>query len=234
MCTVTVVPYDDGFRLVCNRDERLDRPAAIPPMDVIRQRTAIYPQDPLGGGTWIGINDAGLAVALLNMNIDAAQPGDERPLRSRGLIIPRLLDARATAEAVDMAADLNPAQCKPFRLLVLQRMTAALMTSDGLTLSLQTPSLSQPLMLTSSSLGDALVEPPRRRLFEQLMMNNGRGWLHAQADFHDHQWPLRPDLSVRMQRPDVRTVSRTIVNVTGRGIDLHYTALAERPAGGTA
>ena len=215
MCTVTVVPYDDGFRLVCNRDERLDRPAAIPPMDyVIRQRTAIYPQDPLGGGTWIGINDAGLAAALLNRNINAAQPGDDRPLRSRGLIIPRLLDASATAEAVDMAAELNPALFKPFRLLVLQRMTAALLTSDGLTLSLETPSLSQPLMLTSSSLGDALVEPPRRRLFEQLMMKNDSGWLRAQADFHDHQWPLRPDLSVRMQRPDARTVSRTVVNVT--------------------
>ena len=132
MCTVTVVPYDDGLRLVCNRDERLDRPAAIPPMDyVIRQRTAIYPRDPLGGGTWIGINDAGLAVALLNRNVDAAQPGDDRPFRSRGLIIPRLLDASATAEAVDMAAGLNPALFKPFRLLVLQPMTAVLLTSDG-------------------------------------------------------------------------------------------------------
>ena len=125
MCTVTIVPYDDGFRLVCNRDERRDRPAAMPPMDRrIRHRTAIYPQDPLGGGTWVGINDAGLAAALLNRNIDAAAPGDDRPLRSRGLIIPRLLDASATAEAVDMAADLNPAHFKPFRLVVLQRMAA--------------------------------------------------------------------------------------------------------------
>ena len=62
------------------------------------------------------------------------------------------------------------------------------------------------------------------------------GWLHAQADFHDHQWPLRPHLSVRMQRPDARTVSRTVVNVTGRGIELGYTALSssERRAGGAA
>ena len=119
MCTVTIVPYDDGFRLVCNRDERRDRPAAIPPMDRrLPHRTAIYPQDPLGGGTWVGANDAGLVAALLNRSVNAGAPGGERPLRSRGLIIPPLLDASSVTEAVDMAADLDPAQFNPFRLVV--------------------------------------------------------------------------------------------------------------------
>ena len=158
MCTVTIVPYDDGFRLMCNRDERRDRPVAIPPIDRrLPHRTAIYPQDPLGGGTWVGVNDAGLAAALLNRSVNAAAPGGARPLRSRGLIIPPLLDASSVTEAADIAADLDPALFNPFRVVVLQRMVAWLLTSDGVTLSVEAPDVTRPLMLTSSSLGDALV-----------------------------------------------------------------------------
>src|SRR6185295_4903314 len=106
-------------------DERRDRPAAIPPMKrLLSHRTAIYPQDPLGGGTWIGSNDVGLAAALLNRRVNAGAPVNERPLRSRGLIIPPLLDASSVTEAVDMAADLDPARFNPFRLIVVERMVA--------------------------------------------------------------------------------------------------------------
>ena len=234
MCTVTIVPYDDGFRLVCNRDERCDRPAAIPPRArLLRRRTAIYPQDPLGGGTWVGANDSGLVAALLNRSVDAGTPSGERPFRSRGLIIPQLLDAGSVTEAVDMAADLDPARFNPFRLLVLQRMVVCVLTSDGLTLSVETPGETRPLMLTSSSLGDGVVFAPRRRLFEQLVMQRDDAWLQGQADFHDHQWPLRPEVSVRMERSDARTVSRTIIDVTSRAIELDYHPLdvRERRAG---
>ena len=223
MCTVTIVPYDDGFRLVCNRDERRDRPAAIPPMNRRQShRTAIYPQDPLGRGTWVGGNDAGLVAALLNRSINAGAPGGKGPLRSRGLIIPELLDASSVAEAVDMAADLNPAQFNPFRLVVAERMVACVLTSDGLTLSVETPAVTRPLMLTSSSLGDDLVFAPRQLLFEELVMQHDGAWLERQAEFHDHQWPTHPEISVRMERADARTVSRTVVNVISRGMELDY------------
>ena len=223
MCTVTIVPDDDGFRLMCNRDERRDRPVAIPPIDRrLPHRTAIYPQDPLGGGTWVGVNDAGLAAALLNRSVNAGVPAGERPLRSRGLIIPPLLDASSVTEAAEMAADLDPRLFNPFRVVVLQRMVAWLLTSDGVTLSVEAPDVTRPLMLTSSSLGDALVFASRHRLFEQLVMQHDGSWLQGQADFHDHQWPSRPEISVRMERPDARTVSRTTVDVTSRGIELDY------------
>jgi hypothetical protein len=229
MCTITIVPYDDGFRLVCNRDERRDRPAAIPPMiRRLSNRTAIYPQDPLGGGTWVGGNDAGLVAALLNRNTNDGAPGGKGPFRSRGLIIPALLDASSVAEAVDMAADLDPLRFNPFRLVVAERMTACLLTSDGLTLSVEKPAVTQPLMLTSSSLGDGLVFAPRQGLFDELVMPHDDTWLERQAQFHDHQWPSHPEISVRMERADARTVSRTVVNVTSRGIELDYHALDGR------
>ena len=227
MCTVTIVPNDDGIRLVCNRDERRDRPAAIRPMNrLLPHRTAIYPQDPLGGGTWVGGNDAGLVAALLNRSVNAGVPVGERPLRSRGLIIPLLLDAGSVTEAVDMAADLYPARFNPFRLVVLQGMVGCVLTSDGLRLSVETRAVTRPQMLTSSSLGDGLVFAPRQQLFERLMQRDG-AWLQGQAEFHDHQWASHPEISVRMERADARTVSRTIIDVTSRGIELDYHPIEE-------
>lgn len=232
MCTVSVIPHGNGFRLACNRDERRDRPAATPPtVHRLHHRTAIYPVDPVGGGTWVGVNDAGLAAALLNRTIDPTASPSQQRARSRGLIIPSLLGCRSLIDALDIAAGLNPAHFGHFRLILLQRMAAAVLTSDELTLSVKTMSVSRPLMLTSSSLGDAVVEGPRRRLFERLLLKSHGACLPAQTRFHAHQWPSRTAISVAMERPDARTVSRTFINVTSDTIELRYDPLGSaKPA----
>jgi len=227
MCTVTIVPYDDGFRLVCNRDERRDRPAARPPArHRLRHTMAIFPVDPAGGGTWVGVNGAGVVAAVLNRHTESCAPGRNRSLWSRGLIIPRLLDSGSWVDALDMAAKLDPAHFDLFRLVLAQRMVAAVVTSDGRALSVRTMGISRPLMLTSSSLGDAVVEAPRRRLFDRLVGTNEREGLCTQARFHAHQWRSRPDISVNMERRDARTVSRTVIDVTSRVVGLCYESLA--------
>ena len=231
MCTVTIVPYDDGFRLACNRDERRDRAAATPPnVHRLEHRIAVFPLDPVGGGTWVGVNDAGLAAVLLNRRIKSTAPTANRPLRSRGLIIPTLLDCGSVPDALEIAARLDPAHFDLFRLVVVHGMVAAVLASDGRTVSVETLGVSRPLMLTSSSLGDDLVEGPRRRLFERLVVKSDGAWLRAQARFHTHQWPSRPHVSVRMERPDARTVSRTQIDVTSRGSELCYDPLGSDEA----
>jgi len=226
MCTVTIVPYDDGFRLVCNRDERRDRPAARPPArHRLRHSLAIFPMDPAGGGTWVGVNGAGVVAAVLNRHTESCAPGRNRPLWSRGLIIPRLLDSGSWVDALDMAAELDPAHFDLFRLVFAQRMVAAVVTSDGRALSVRTMGISGPLMLTSSSLGDVVVEAPRRRLFDRLVGTNEREWLRTQARYHAHQWRSRPDISVNMARRDARTVSRTVIDVTSQVVGLCYESL---------
>jgi uncharacterized protein with NRDE domain len=226
MCTVTIVPYDDGFRLVCNRDERRDRAAATPPnVRRLEHRTAVFPVDPVSGGTWVGMNDTGLAAALLNRTIDSAAPTSSRPPRSRGLIIPTLLDCGSVPEALDIGASVDPAHFDPFRLVLVQRMVAAVLTSDGLTLAVEIMGVSRPLMVTSSSLGDAVVEGPRRRLFERLVLKNEGTWLAAQTRFHAHQWRSRAEISVKMERHTARTVSRTCISVTSHTSELCYDPL---------
>jgi Transport and Golgi organisation 2 len=227
MCTVSIVPHDDGYRLVCNRDERRDRPTAIPPTVRLLQRvSATYPQDTGEGGTWVGVNEAGLAAALLNRSAGDIGAGQPRRLRSRGFIIPQLLNSRSLADALDMARCLTPPQFDPFRVVLAERMTAGIVTSDGVSLSVETMHVKRPQMLTSSGLGDGVVEAPRRELFERLVLGrHERLWPHAQDRFHAHQWPSRADISVLMERSDARTVSRTTIVVTSRLIWLDYAPL---------
>jgi len=80
-------------------------------------------------------------------------------------------------------------------------------------------------MFTSSSLGDALVEPPRTRLFEQLVLADD-DWLRGQIRFHRHRWVRRPEISIDMAREDATTVSRTTIDVTSTTIELEYEPLA--------
>ena len=236
MCTVTVVPSRDGFRLGCNRDEQRDRVAALPPaVHTLRHRTAILPVDPAGQGTWVGVNGAGVAAALLNRTIDSTAPIDKGSLCSRGLIIPRLLDSASLKDALDISAALDPRDFDRFRLVVVQNTAVAIVTSDGVALSIELTKLSRPIMLTSSSLGDALVEGPRRRLFDQVFAGEERSWVRAQSRFHDHQWPSRRDISVKMDRADATTVSHTVVNVSSGAIELRYRALeSAKPVAVTA
>ena len=226
MCTVTIVPVGNGFRLGCNRDERRDRAPALPPaVHGLSHRTAIFPVDPAGPGTWVGVNDTRLAAALLNRSTDSTAPLGRTRRCSRGLIIPYLLECASLAEALHRSAAVDPSDFDRFRLAMVQRGTVATLTSDGAELAVEVTDLARPMMLTSSSLGDELVERPRRRLFERIFAGEECSWVQAQNLFHRHQWQSRPGISVRMERADAKTVSQTFVSVTGSAIELRYRAL---------
>jgi hypothetical protein len=183
----------------------------------------------------VGVGEVGLAAALLNRTAGPIPAGESRPLRSRGLIVPQLLNSRSVTEALETARSLSPTQFNPFCVVLVERMTAGVVTSDGITLSAQMMDVGRPQMLTSSGLGDAVVDAPRRQLFERLVLRHERLWPLAQDRFHAHQWPSRTDLSVRMERADARTVSRTTIIVTSRVMTLDYVPLgADTHAGRVA
>ena len=226
MCTVSVVPTARGFRLACNRDERRTRPRALAPR-IHRNagRRAWWPCDPQSGGTWIGVNDNGLAMALLNRAAGPAVAPRPSTL-SRGVLIPQLLGASHLDEAITRAwTQLQPRdgsdQFEAFTLLMIERRRTAIVEHrSGMTAIAQHP-LDQPLMFTSSSLGDAVVDPPRRRLLTQLLQSR-RDPLDAQARFHRHRWPNRPQVSVRMSRADAATVSHTVIDVSPAAVAVRY------------
>jgi uncharacterized protein with NRDE domain len=229
MCTVTVVPRadDGGFRLVVNRDERRSRPDATAPV-WHRQgsRSIAYPSDPTGGGTWVGVNDVGLAMALLNRYpMVVPRPLPEAP--SRGLIIPALLGCRRVSDAIQLIRAFDCSRFNAFRLVVVDRQETGVFTHDARGDSAVVETLSKPLLQTSSSLGDDLVEPPRRRLFEELVLTEATPCrLLGQHRFHRLQWTSRPEISVFMERPDARTVSRTRFDFIRDSVGMVYERVA--------
>jgi hypothetical protein len=220
MCTVTIVPRDGGFRLVCNRDERLDRAAAERPcVRRLGSLTMRWPTDPTSGGTWIGMNDRGLAAAVLNRHSGTVITKKVAP-RSRGTIIPPLLSG-GDLPSVITEARLIPEHYDPFTLVVIQGHLIAVITSTGSRIARSIAELTRPVMFTSSSLGDELVDGPRRALFECLVAR-GVTPLAAQSHYHDHRWSDRPAISVLMSRPGAATVSQTVIDVVAGTVSMRY------------
>lgn len=186
-------------------------------------RTAIWPLDPPGGGTWIGANDAGLAMFILNRTPRLRPVPLVRP-PSRGTIIPSLLRSQSIQCGLDAAIALSPRVFEPFSLVMLQGTDVAVLTNAGDRIWLRTDVLSKPIVFTSSSLGDHVVSEARRALFTRMVAASSMP-LGAQAAFHNHYWPERREISVRMTRPDAATVSYTIVDVVNGAVDMQYTPI---------
>ena len=131
MCTVVVLVRPDHvwpIVMVANRDEMVDRdwdpPAAwwpdFPGVVAGRDNTA--------GGTWMGVNEAGVTAAVLN------RPGSLGPAtgkRSRGEL-PLLALAQSNAQAaVDAITALDAGSWRGFNLVVADRFGATFIRGVG-------------------------------------------------------------------------------------------------------
>jgi uncharacterized protein with NRDE domain len=226
MCTLTIVPYEDGFQLGCNRDERLERPAALPPqVHLAGDLLAAFPIDIPGGGTWIGVNERGLVTAVLNRTIAGDRPAAATARCSRGTLARHVLAAEDLDHAVGRLMALPLRAFDPFTVVIAQGRSLGVVTSDGYQYAVTVQALDRPACFTSSSLGDALVLPPRLELFERAVAR-AREPLLMQSSFHAHQWTDRPHVSVNMRREGAATVSRTWISVSRDRACLTYEPLA--------
>lgn len=244
MCTVTVIPLNrpnPGYRLVSSRDEERGRPIADPPRRVDLPKTGSrgqWPTDTLAGGTWIAGHDRGLALTLLNVNEPDWQPPKDSAQRTRGELIPMLIDHADAAAVMAALRRMELDAYRPFRLVAVSPRADGLPSVmdarwDGRGLDVTRHGTTM-VCFASSGLGDALVRP-RLPLFEREVVeaalglpaarvHGGDSWGRAQEDpiaglqdaFHRHVWPDRPELSVMMEREAARTVSVTSLEVRRR------------------
>jgi uncharacterized protein with NRDE domain len=123
MCTLIVLYrcFADAELLVAaNRDETLDRPAEPPALRSSNGRAVLAPRDARAGGTWLGMNDAGVFAALTNR--PAQHPDPSR--RSRGLLVSDALAAPDAAAAAAKLAELSASAYNPFNLFVCDHQGA--------------------------------------------------------------------------------------------------------------
>ncbi len=86
MCTVTYLPYRDGFVLTHNRDEAPTRSPHAISREVRGADTLIFPKDTKAGGAWVATACSGRTACLLN---GAFVKHQHQPpyRRSRGLVL---------------------------------------------------------------------------------------------------------------------------------------------------
>jgi hypothetical protein len=214
MCTVSWLRESEGgYKLFCNRDEKRTRKAAVAPqLQTARGIRFIAPLDGEFGGTWIGVNEHGVSVCLLNRYDRAA-----RGRISRGLFVLDLLGSRSAAEAVQSAEDRDLSEFSPFTLAVLEPASpTALCVWDGAVVQIF-PDADALMPLVSSSRDQRGAEKARKTAFQQ-----------AESLEHFHRGHLDGPsaYSPCMHPEDAETVSFSLVNVSTSQISLSYSPTA--------
>ena len=118
MCTVVIFrrPRHRWPVLIgANRDEMVDRPSKPPGRHWPDRPEVIAGLDMLAGGSWLGINDWGVAAAVLNRH-GSLGPSPDR--RSRGELVLEALDHADATAAAEALSDIDPEAYRTFNLIV--------------------------------------------------------------------------------------------------------------------
>ncbi len=130
MCTLILASQafaDCPLILATNRDEALDRPAQAPTLRTAGTRRILAPKDLVANGTWLGLNDGGLVVAITNrfgVPVDLARP-------SRGDLVMTALAEPSAHAAFKRLREINAAHYNGFHLLMADVDRTFIVWGDG-------------------------------------------------------------------------------------------------------
>jgi hypothetical protein len=222
MCTLSIIPSEQGYLAGMNRDELLQRPSALPPATFHRKGTAaLYPREP-SGGTWIACNGQGNLLALLNWNeLDARALGEKS--RTRGCVIPQLIYEAESSSTDFRLSQMDLRGIFPFRLIGAFPEERAFIEWrwDGI----RAARLNYPWKRRhwfSSSLSDRAAAAERGRVCEAAALDPAVGnatWLRSLHRSHE---PQPGSYSLCVHRVDAATVSYTEVNCGRSSISVKY------------
>jgi hypothetical protein len=218
MCTVSWLHDGDGYELLCNRDEKLSRAPALPPQ--IRERHGVRyvaPMDGNFGGAWIGTNEFGVSICLLN------GAGGAAGRRSRGLLIPELLTGSSNMEVAGRISESDLSPYAAFTLAILEPGQYTMVVEwDGQEKAIVP--YGEPYMpLVSSSFDPQGVQTRRREEFTRRLDTAGKLDSSVLFAFHESHGRRADAYSPCMHRPDARTVSFSWVRVTDSTVKFFYT-----------
>jgi hypothetical protein len=214
MCTVSWLHQNGGYQLLSNRDEKRTRAQAAGPEIKYRDGVRfIAPTDRHGGGTWIGTNELGVSLCLLN------GPPAGGSYQSRGLLLIELLSAPSFEEARKRLRSAGLLWFAPFTLAILAPGgNTAVMKWDGRRIT----DIEPRLPLVSSSLDPQGVHARRRAEFDRRLKAAGEPSPSLLFGFHLSHGNAPDAYSPCMHRPDAETVSLSWVKVTKSHIEFFY------------
>jgi uncharacterized protein with NRDE domain len=152
MCTLAIyfqVLSHYPVVIATNRDELLNRPSAAPTL-LWKSPWIVGGRDLIAGGTWLGVNAAGMAAGVLNRrSTTTADPTK----RSRGQLCLEVLKRPHPEEALAFLVTQRTQDYNPFNLLIATPTSAYVVHSLADTMSIQ-PLLPGLHLLTNLNLND--------------------------------------------------------------------------------
>jgi hypothetical protein len=124
MCTLVILRRPEHRWPViigANRDEMIGRPALPPARHWPDRPEVVAGRDLLAGGSWLGLNDWGVAAAILNRH---GSLGPAPGQRSRGELVLEALDHPDAVAAAEALSHLAPAAYRTFNLIVADNRDA--------------------------------------------------------------------------------------------------------------
>jgi hypothetical protein len=215
MCTLTYLLTEHGYELYFNRDEQRSRLLALAPQ-FDPNLEAIYPIDTNGQGTWLGVTQSGLSLALLNNYQAATKQVNENSVSRGQLILSLLANVKSMASKLDIMVQLKTMDLSVYQPFVLCVFPADLTLSNVNidVVKWGASKLTQgaiDLPITSSSVDFDEVFLKRQNKFAALVDKT-----HPQSEqlkAYHYSTEEQGKHSVQMSRDDARTVSVSHLSV---------------------
>lgn len=221
MCTVTFIPLgNNDFILTSNRDEDPNR-KTTPPQKYLEDGVELmYPKDTLAGGTWIGFSDQKRLICLLNGGFVKHKRQNSYKM-SRGVIVKKLLKV---VDAVTYITDLDLIAVEPFTIVLVDwqtKLKAYELVWDGARKHFKELE-NAPQIWSSSTLYTAKMKKLREQWFADWLTKNNFRTNEAIMTFHTDETKGNAEVSLKMKRANVQTVSVTSVEKKAAIVKMEY------------
>jgi hypothetical protein len=169
MCTVVFIPGDKEIYFGSLRDESPNRARAIKPVvSELNGVSFLSPKDPMAGGTWMGVNDKGVVIILLNGGFQNHKR-NRYYRKSRGLVVTELL---ASAFPVVEWSLIDMEGIEPFTLVVWSDHNLFQLVWDGRERFRIRLDETLPYIWSSSTLYNSVAKAKREELFQNWIAMN--------------------------------------------------------------
>ncbi|AUC16235.1 hypothetical protein BTO06_14155 [Tenacibaculum sp. SZ-18] len=220
MCTVTYLPLGGGdFIFTSNRDESPSRNTIGPKEYIENDVKLVYPKDELAGGTWIGLSENQRLVCLLNGGYEIHEREFSYRI-SRGIIVKQIL---VSDDAVNFINELELDGVEPFTLVMIDWMRsleAYELVWTGKQKDFRKLD-NKPSIWSSSTLYTQEMNNLRKDWFRDWLEQNEEMNQSSILNFHldaSHG----DEISLKMKRPYVETVSITSVKKKDKVLEMQY------------
>ena len=216
MCTLSLFKHNHQLIVTMNRDESRERHEAGLKEQEYNNIHTLFPVDGLAGGTWFGINDTGVVMALLNRYQDPQVQGAP----TRGQIIPTALAKGNYHRILNHLNSVDFSGFNPFDLFLIELEYQHHFSWNGQVMTI-TQHHENAMQFSSSGVDTDLVLAKRQAHFEQKLAQQ-KTWesLQILEQLHLYQDPQETSYSVLMDRP--HTHSKSICQVHLRAEDCQF------------